>query len=91
MKKSIPLIFAAAIAAGMLLAQSRLELGVKPFTSVDAPVIALEHVRVIDGTGTPAVADETIVIDHGRIRAVGPAASTPAPSDAQVLDLRGTP
>ena len=89
MKKSIPLIVAAAIAAGMLLAQSRLEPGVKPFTSVDAPVIALEHVRVIDGTGTPAVADETIVIDHGRIRAVGPAASTPAPSDAQVLDLRG--
>ena len=27
--------------------------GIKPFVSVDAPVIALVHVRVIDGTGAP--------------------------------------
>jgi imidazolonepropionase-like amidohydrolase len=88
MMKSIPLFFSASMAAAMLFAQSRLEPGVKPFISVDAPVIALEHVRVIDGTGSPAVADQTIVIDHGRIRAVGPAASTLAPADAKVLDLK---
>ncbi len=31
--------------------------------------------------------DQTIVIDHGKIAAIGPAASTPAPAGAQTLDL----
>ena len=40
---------------------------VRPFVSVDAPVVALTHVRVIDGTGAPARGDQTIVIEGGRI------------------------
>ena len=59
------------------------------FISVDAPVVALQHVRVIDGTGAPATADQTIVIQDGRIKAIGPSASTPAPAGARVLDLAG--
>ena len=39
---------------------------VKQFVTVDAPVIALEHVRVIDGTGAPAREDQTIVLASGR-------------------------
>jgi len=62
---------------------------VKPFLAVDAPVVALEHVRVIDGTGARPREDQTVVIDHGKIRAVGPAASTPAPAGSQALDLTG--
>jgi hypothetical protein len=31
----------------------------------NSPVIALTHVQLIDGTGTAAQADQTIVIDHG--------------------------
>jgi imidazolonepropionase-like amidohydrolase len=46
-------------------------------------------VRVIDGTGTAPREDQTLVIDHGKIAAVGPAASTPAPSGAQTMDLTG--
>jgi imidazolonepropionase-like amidohydrolase len=62
---------------------------VRPFVSVDAPVIALTHVRVVDGSGQPAKDDQTIVIEGARIRAVGPAASTQAPAGAQVMDLSG--
>jgi imidazolonepropionase-like amidohydrolase len=61
--------------------------GVQPFVAVDAPVVALTHVRVIDGTGADARADQTIVIEGGRITALGPAA--PIPSGAKVLDLSG--
>jgi imidazolonepropionase-like amidohydrolase len=57
---------------------------------MDAPVIALEHVRVIDGTGTAPQQDQTVIIDHGKIAAVGPAASTSVPSGAQRMDLRGS-
>jgi imidazolonepropionase-like amidohydrolase len=52
-------------------------------------VIVLEHVRVIDGNGTPAKPDQTIVIRDGKIAAVaaGPQASVPA--DAKRLDMTG--
>ncbi len=60
-----------------------------PYISVSAPVVALTHVEVIDGTGTAPVADQTIVLDHGAIASVGPSASAQVPSGAQVLDLRG--
>ena len=63
---------------------------VRQFVSVDAPVVALTHVRVIDGTGAPAREDQTVVIERGVIRAVGDAARVSIPSDGvRVLDLTG--
>ena len=62
---------------------------VKQFVKVDAPVVALEHVRVIDGTGAAAREDQTIVLASGKIQSVSDAASTSIPADAQVLDLHG--
>ena len=41
------------------------------FIREDAPVIALMHVELIDGTGAASQADQTVVIDHGKIAAVG--------------------
>lgn len=70
-------------------AQNRFAPGTRPFLAVDAPVVALEHVRVIDGTGAASRDDQTIVLDHGKIAAVGPAASTPSPPGARRLDLTG--
>lgn len=57
------------------------------FISVDAPVVALTHARIIDGTGSPARDDQTIVIDSGKIRAVGPSALASVPAGARVIDL----
>lgn len=42
------------------------------FIRVEAPVIALTHVRVIDGTGAAPRDDQTIVITEGKIQSVGP-------------------
>jgi imidazolonepropionase-like amidohydrolase len=61
----------------------------KGFVAVDAPVVALEHVRVIDGTGAAAANDQTVVVENGLIREIGPAASVSVPANAQVLDLSG--
>ncbi len=68
---------------------SRFTPGVQPFISINDPVIALVHVRVIDGTGAAPAEDQTIIIDHGKIAAVGPAATTPVPSGAHRMDLPG--
>src|SRR5262245_52157252 len=62
---------------------------VRAYVAVDTPVIALTHARVIDGTGAPARADQTIVIRDGNIAAIGPSASTTPPAGAERIDLTG--
>src|SRR5262245_52951527 len=90
MLRFFSIVLAFATAVSMVAAQS-LPIGGqgKPFVKVNAPVVALTHVRVIDGTGAPARADQTVVIKDGAIAAVGPSASTPAPEGATVIDGSG--
>jgi imidazolonepropionase-like amidohydrolase len=59
------------------------------FIRVEAPVIALAHVRVIDGTGAAPSDDQTIIISGGKIQSVGPSATADVPPAAQTLDLKG--
>ena len=59
------------------------------FVRFSDPVIALTHVRVIDGTGAAPAEDQTIVINGGKIASVGPASSANVPSSARVVDLTG--
>jgi imidazolonepropionase-like amidohydrolase len=59
------------------------------YVSVDAPVIAITHVRVVDGTGAAPKTGQTLVLDNGLIKAVGPDASTPVPAGAKVIDGTG--
>lgn len=82
---------ASVVAAAPLAAQSadKLSPEVRQFVSVAAPVVALTHARVIDGTGAPARENQTIVIDGGVIRAVGDAGAVAVPAGAKVLDLTG--
>ncbi len=79
----------ALLLAGAVFAQGRFQPGLKPFLATEAPAVALTHVRVIDGTGAPAREDQTIIVDHGKIAAAGPSASTPVPAGAQVMNLPG--
>jgi len=57
--------------------------------SVDAPVLVLNHVRVIDGTGAAAKDDQTVVIANGKIESIGAAGSVAIPQGAQQLDKTG--
>jgi imidazolonepropionase-like amidohydrolase len=59
---------------------------VQPYVKVPAGRIALTHVRVVDGTGGPAMDDRTVVIEGGRIASVGTDAPPPG---ATVIDLTG--
>lgn len=75
----------------MLLTAQRptLAAGVKQYVAVDTPVVALTHVRVIDGTGAAPKEDQTLIIRDGNILALGPARATKVPDGAQVMDLTG--
>lgn len=84
MRKLIPTSVLLLLAAGLSFGQS-LSPEVKKFVKYDAPVIALTHVRIIDGTGAPARDDQTLILSKGKIESIGGT----VPKDAQVLDLHG--
>jgi len=62
---------------------------VRSYVTMDSAVVALTNVRVIDGTGAAPRDNQTIVIDNGKIAAVGRAGQVRVPVGAQVLNLSG--
>jgi imidazolonepropionase-like amidohydrolase len=58
------------------------------YIKYDQPVIVINHVRVIDGTGSPAKDDQMVVISDGRIQTLAPSGGQ-IPQGAQVFDLAG--
>ncbi|MGI9628283.1 MAG: amidohydrolase family protein, partial [Longimicrobiales bacterium] len=59
------------------------------YVAVDAEVVALRGVTVLDGNGGPALLDQTVVIEGNRITAVGGSADVTVPDGAHVMDLPG--
>jgi len=59
------------------------------FIRVDAPLVALVHVRVIDGTGAAPLEDQTIILAAGKIQSIAPSTNATVPANAQTLDLKG--
>jgi imidazolonepropionase-like amidohydrolase len=54
-----------------------------------APTTAIRNVTVIAATGTPPMANATVLIRGDRIAAVGPASDTAVPKDARVIEGAG--
>jgi imidazolonepropionase-like amidohydrolase len=77
------------LASVALASGQKLSSEVRTFVKVDAPVVALTHVRVIDGTGAVPRENQTIVLSNGKIASVSSAAEASVPKDARVLDLQG--
>jgi imidazolonepropionase-like amidohydrolase len=61
----------------------------RDFVTVDAPVIALTHARVIDGTGAHGRPNQTVIIRRGVIEQVGDSTCIQPSADARVIDLAG--
>lgn len=61
----------------------------KDWIAYEQPVIALTHATIVDGTGAAPKFDQTLVIEKGRIAALGPASSIRVPTGATVIDARG--
>jgi imidazolonepropionase-like amidohydrolase len=79
---------AAAAPADLLPAPAAPDTSLQAYVRVSDPVVALTHVRIIDGTGGPVQQDRTLLIDHGRISAILPTGA-PTPPQAKILDLSG--
>ena len=55
----------------------------------NASRVALTKVRIIDGTGAPARLNQTVIIESGRIGAMGEGPEIAIPEGTQTLDLDG--
>jgi imidazolonepropionase-like amidohydrolase len=91
MRRPAALFFAILSCAVILSAQNGPELSpaVEKFVSIQAPVVAITHVRVIDGTGAAPREDETLILRAGKIAAMGSSGSVVPPAGAKVLDRAG--
>ena len=59
------------------------------FTTLTAPVIALTHARVFDGSGRSVRDDQTLIIQGGKISAIGRSGAVDIPKGARIRDLTG--
>ena len=75
----------AALAAALLLAFAGCGSEPPPLSGVTA----FTGATLWDGTGGPAVEDAVLVVDQGRVAAVGPASEVEVPAGAAVEDLSG--
>jgi imidazolonepropionase-like amidohydrolase len=86
----LSLVFVLLLASPTLRAQSPdLPKALQELVRVQAGKIVLTHVRIVDGTGAPAVEDQNIVIEGGRITAIQAGSDVPADNNNAVLDLHG--
>jgi len=63
--------------------------GVDRFVRTRSPIIAMTHVRVIDGTGRPGKDDQTLIIQDGRISGLSDGSDARIPVGADILYLPG--
>lgn len=59
------------------------------FISVDAPAFAITNVRVIDGLGNAPVEGQTVVVEAGKISAIGAAGTVRVPAGIRTIDGTG--
>lgn len=86
-KTLIASVLLASVAYSVQAPRPQLSPQVRNFVKVEAPVVALIHARVIDGTGAPAREDQTVIVRDGKISALG--GNVTVPEGATVIDLTG--
>lgn len=79
----------AALAACLLVCIRVVAQDADSVVSVSEKIVALIHVRIVDGRGRPAVEDQTVIIRDDRIAAIGDSPGTAIPEDAKKFDLAG--
>lgn len=92
-----PALGAAALTLSLVLAPTSLHAqryedlaqGARAFVEVPDPIVLLENLTLVDGTGAPAREGVSVLIQDGRITAVGEAGAVRAPLEAHRIDGTG--
>jgi len=87
MRKMLILFFLVAFAVDLGYAQEQFNANVSQYIKYERGTIALENVTIIDGTGSPSMPGQTILIVDSRISAVGPVGEVAIPKEAERIDF----
>lgn len=68
---------------------SGIDIGLKLASDVPTGVVAFKGARIITMKGDDVIEDGTLVVEHNRIKAVGPSSSVEIPRGANVVDCAG--
>jgi imidazolonepropionase-like amidohydrolase len=83
------ILLVAALGAAAALAPALRSQDLDSFVTTRAPLVALTHVRLIDGRGHAPVEDQTVILRDGRIASISAANAAAVPAGATPLDLTG--
>jgi imidazolonepropionase-like amidohydrolase len=86
--KTISTLFLLLFPASLCVAQAP-QADLKQFVRVDSNVVALTHVRIVDGTGAAPMEDQTILIVDGKITEIHPSKDVQVKEGIKALDLSG--
>jgi hypothetical protein len=82
-RKNIPLILVPIVSAILFLRPTSSEkflarpgYRVTPYIRVNAPLVALTRVRIVDGTGAAPALNSTVIFSHGKIQSISGSDST---------------
>jgi imidazolonepropionase-like amidohydrolase len=87
--RALSLLLVSFAASAVVAQRPEIPQNVRQYVAVDAPVIAMTHARVIDGTGAAAKDNQTVVIRGDQIAAVGDDGRVAVPDGAMTIDLTG--
>lgn len=89
MRKSLALSLSLVFTSSLGIAQGNapVNISAKYLYGKNLPIKVLQHVRIIDGTGSPAQEDQTIVVEGTKITRIGK--DTAAPANSEIFDLTG--
>jgi imidazolonepropionase-like amidohydrolase len=59
------------------------------FVAYKEPVLAITHAEIVDGTGAKPKFDQTLIVENGRITAIGSSKQIKVPSGATVVNAHG--
>ena len=86
LKLLAPVMMWAALASA---AQPTPPTGDAAFIAYGQPVLLIDHVQIVDGTGAAPQLDMALLVRNGRIAALGRSGRVRAPAGAEVIDGRG--
>ena len=89
MRHVVPVVVLGLAAAAPAAQRLPVTSAIAPFVTTNAPIVALSHARVIDGTGAAPRENQTVILTDGVISALGSAGAIAVPPGAVMLDLAG--
>ncbi len=87
--KMARILFIAFLCMSLFAQQVKFSAETRRYIIHQAPILALTNVSVIDGKGSPARPDQTIIIREGRIADIQDADKIQIPEGAKQVDLKG--